>query len=144
MKNRSLISSIITLAIIGYVAYSNIPKYHTFTEGDFELSPNEYRFVEVRSQSASPIRVTTEGESVYDLYLLSEVEFKKLTDWMESDDLNQPPLSCLGKWEGVNSVDEEEIMMPEGLFYLVLDNTLLGTESTEEAFAGSYRLSEKY
>jgi hypothetical protein len=48
------------------------------------------------------------------------------------------------KWESVLTADKRDIMMPQGLYFLVVDNTLLCSAASEEKLSVHYKISEKY
>ena len=57
MINRKSLGTFASIALLVIWGLMKIPTYHAFTEGDFELGPNEFNYLEVESESASPIRV---------------------------------------------------------------------------------------
>ncbi len=141
-------SGIVTLAIIGFAIYSRIPTYHQFDEGFFELGPDEYNYYEIESESDSPVKIElaeSSGEKTFDAYLLTSDEYQILDAWMETDDIEQPNVNYIQQWESVSEVNHADIPMGTGVFYLVVDNSILGKDYEEDKeLLVSYNLYEKY
>ena len=146
MKPKSILSFLITVFIVGYAVYDSVPRYHNFMTEEDTLEPGNYHYASFTSKSSSPIgiEVWSTGDELFDAYLFSEDSMKVLTAWMESDSEERPKFEPIWHQEGVSSINAKDIAIGVGEFYIVIDNTLLGTAASKEAFAFSYQLSEKY
>lgn len=76
---------------------------------------------------------------------MNQTEYQKLEAWMQSDSLEQPQINYMSSWENVSKIDQSDIMIDKGMFYLFIDNTLLGTPEVEgQTLSVNFTLSEKY
>ncbi len=141
-------SLIATLVFFGFGVYLGIPRYREFDQGVFSMNDNEYYYYELVSEGDAPLKVELEessGSRTFDAYLMDETQFQVVEEWMASDDIEQPEVNYMEQWENVSQVTQEAIIIPEGTFYLVVDNTELG--QVYEAGQGidvNYKFSEKY
>jgi hypothetical protein len=146
LSMRKVLSSVFTVIVIGYVIYSWIPKYHEFTKGTEEIAPGEVSYIEIDSTSSSAIKVVLSEKKgrAYDAYLVSDLEMTKLMQWLQTGDPNQPNVSFFAKWENKGSMEDKDIIMPKGKYFLLIDNTLLGGDyGVESNITVDYALFEK-
>ncbi|MDB4679669.1 MAG: hypothetical protein P8M30_16150 [Planctomycetaceae bacterium] len=132
---------------IGYGVYSSGESYHEFDSGVFDVEASGYSGYEIESEFSSPIHIELSESSgaKFDAYLMNQTEYQKLEAWMQSDSLEQPQINYMSSWENVSKIDQSDIMIDKGMFYLFIDNTLLGTPEVEgQTLSVNFTLSEKY
>lgn len=146
MKNKSIFRILITIVLLFLWFYPQIPMYKTFIEDETVLEVDEYHWDEIVSKLDSPLRVriSCKGDDLFDAFILEEKQMQVLLDWMNSDATEEPELTFLESWKGVNFVDAEGIRMPAGVYFLVLDNTSLGEAYVESSVELSYTVAEWY
>ncbi|MEM0966901.1 MAG: hypothetical protein AAGJ81_12185 [Verrucomicrobiota bacterium] len=145
MKQKSALSTVIGIVAIGIFVFAKIPRYHTFAGEDFDIEGNTYYIYEIESSGTSEVRVTLDStQGIFDAYLVDESQLKVIEAWMESDDMDQPVFNTLGKWENVTSVNQDGITMAAGNFYLIIDNTILGSPESDSNVIVSMKIAEKY
>lgn len=98
------------------------------------------------SEQSSPIKIELSeqsGTKTFDAFLMTESAYQQLEVWMQSDSLEQPQISYIRSWENVTKVDQTDIMIDKGMFYLIVDNSILGHPNVEgQTLSVDYKLSE--
>lgn len=146
MKNG--IRGVLIVLGIGYGLYSSGESYHEFDSGVIEVQEDGYSEYQIVSEQSSPIKIELSeqsGTKTFDAFLMTESAYQQLEVWMQSDSLEQPQISYIRSWENVTKVDQTDIMIDKGMFYLIVDNSILGHPNVEgQTLSVDYKLSEKY
>ncbi len=121
--------------------------YNEFGAGSLDIDLGTAKTYDFTSSASSNVQVVINEANgrPFDAFLFNQAEYETFLAWMNSEDVDQPDLANVAQWVGVTRVNEKGILVGEGEFHLVVDNSILGTTAEEPGqLRITYSMLEEY